>query len=160
MTKNQLANQILTLLGINTRLSSAEPEEIEDTLRHTQDWILAQNAMGRRIGWVVNGDTPDPAEESGLPNWAIMGVVNSMAVYLAPYFGKVASQETVLNAGIGMQTITNMTVEVQPVQYPLIMPRGQVNSQPWGPDYYYPENRVVTGGDYLTDEGDDPVVTP
>ena len=62
MTKNQLANQILTLLGINTRLSSAEPEEIEDTLRHTQDWILAQNAMGRRIGWVVNGDTPDPAE--------------------------------------------------------------------------------------------------
>jgi hypothetical protein len=59
-----------------------------------------------------------------------------------------------------MQTITNMTVEVQPVQYPSIMPRGQVNSQPWGPDYYYPENRVVTGGDYLTDEGDDPVVTP
>jgi hypothetical protein len=29
MTKNQLANQILTLLGINTRLSSAEDRDWE-----------------------------------------------------------------------------------------------------------------------------------
>ena len=160
MTKQKLANQILTLLGINTRTSSAEPEEIEDTLRHTEDWILAQNAVGRRIGWIENGETPDPEQETGLPKWAVMGVVNSMAIYLAPYFEKVANQEVVRNAAIGMQTIAAKTVEIQEVQYPRRFPRGQANGVPWGPKYYHPENRVVTGGDYLTDEGDDPIITP
>ena len=49
-----------------------------------------------------------------------MGVVNSMAIYLAPYFEKVASQEVVRNAAIGMQTIAAKTVEIQEVQMELL----------------------------------------
>lgn len=160
MTKRELAIRILTLLGVNTRTSSAEPEEIEDTLNHLGDWMMANDAMGRRLGWVANGSTPDPEEESGIPDWAVMGIANTMAIYLAPYFEKQVHPSTIINAGIGMQTISTMTVEMQPVQYPAGFPRGQANTLPWGPHYYYPENRVVTGGDYLSDEDDDPVVTP
>lgn len=147
-------------MGINTRTSSADPEEIEDTLNHVQDWMLSNNSVGRRIGWVVNGATVDPDEDAGIPDWAVMGVVNSMAVYLAPYFEKAIHPSWLTNAALGMQSIANNTVELQNSQYPAGFPRGQATTQPWGPKYYYPDNRVVTGGDYLTDEGDDPVVTP
>lgn len=160
MTKRELANRILTLLGINTRTSEATPEEVEDVLGHLQDWMLSNNAIGRRIGWVVSDSPPDPEEESGIPDWAVMGVSNSVALYLAPYFEKAPNPQIAMNAAYGMQTIAAMTVEVQQVQYPRRMPRGQASSHPYGPKYFYPENRIVTGGDYLTDEGDDPITTP
>lgn len=158
MTKRELANRILTLLGVNTRTSSAGSQEINDTLMHLEDWMLANNAVGRRIGWVTG--TSDPDEDAGIPDWSVMGVVNSMAIYMAPYFDKMVHPSIVANAALGMQAIMNETIEVQEMQFPAGFPRGQAASQPWGPQYFYPENRVVTGGDYLTDEGDDPVVTP
>jgi hypothetical protein len=147
------------LLGINTRTSSASPEEIEDVLNHTEDWMMSNDGIGTRIGWVQNGETPDPSEESGLPDWSIMGVVNSMACYVAPYFEKAVNPQLVMNAALGMQTILTKTVETQNVQYPYGFPRGQANQQPWGIDYYYPVDRIETGNDFLTDEGDDPVTT-
>lgn len=147
-------------MGVNTRLSEASPEEIEDTINHTQDWMLSNNAIGRRLGWVIHDGTPDPDQDSGIPNWADMGVVNSMAIYLAPYFNKPIHPSWQINAGIGMQTISSRTVEVQNIQYPAGFPRGKANTRPYGPKYYHPDNRIVTGGDYLTDEGDDPITTP
>lgn len=157
MTKRDLANRILKLLGVNTRTSSASPEEIEDVLMYTEDWMLSNNAIGRRIGWVHSNGEPDPDQDAGIPDWSVMGVANSMAIYIAPYFEKVANPQIMLNAAQGMQTIAAMTVEVQPVQYPNRFPRGQANQAPVGPRYYHPENRIVTGGDFLTDEGDDPI---
>ena len=160
MTKRYLANLILTLLGINTRTSSATPEEIEDTIKHMQSWMYSNNGIGRRIGWVDNGTNVDPDDEAGIPDWAEMGVVNSMAIYLAPYFEKPSKIEWVKFAAEGMQTIAARTLEIQSVQYPAGFPRGQAQCSPYGPKYYYPENRVVTGNDYLDDEDNDPVVTP
>jgi hypothetical protein len=160
MTKGELANRILKLIGVNTRFSEADPQEVQDTLYNLEDWMLAHNAIGRRLGWVKSDGTPDPDEQSGLPDWAVMGVVNNVALYIAPYFEKQPNQMLQRNAQVGMQTILARTVEYQDVQYPVRFPRGYANGGPWGWKFYYPENRVVTGGDYLTDEGDDPVTTP
>lgn len=160
MKKKTLAKRILTLMGINTRLSAASPEEIQDVLGHTNDWMMAQNGIGKRIGWVINGETPDPEEDSGVPDWAVMGIVNSMAIYLAPYFEKAVHPSWISNASVGMQTISNKTVEIQQVQRPRYFPRGSVNSGPWGNRTYQQENRIVTDGDYFTDSGDDPITTP
>lgn len=145
------------MLGINTRTSSATPDEIQDVLLYLEDWMLSNNAIGRRIGWNASV-VPDPDEESGIPDWAVMGVTNSMAIYIAPYYEKaMIHQSIVANAAQGMQTITAMTVEVQAVQYPGRFPRGQANQTPYGPRYFQPTGRITTGGDYLTDEGDDPI---
>lgn len=162
MTKGELANRILKLLGVNTRYSEADPTEIQDTLINLEDWMLANNAVGKRLGWVQASDisAPDPNEEAGIPDWANMGVVNSMALYMAPYFEKQPNPVIARMASEGMRTIINRTAEVQPVQYPSRFPRGQAQANPFGPQYYHPENRIVTSNDYLTDEGDDPVTTP
>ena len=162
MTKGDLANRILKLLGVNTRLSEADPTEVADTLIYLEDWMLANDAVGRRIGWIQAADTsnPDPAEDAGIPDWAVMGVTNSAALYMAPYFEKQPNPLLQKHAALGMQTITNKTVEIQTVQYPGRFPRGHANDNTYGPKYYHPENRIVTHQDYLTDEGDEPITTP
>lgn len=161
MTKGELADRILKLLGINARMSEANPTEVSDTLINLEDWMLSQNAVGRRLGWVQAADTsnPDPAEDAGIPDWAVMGVVNNMALYMSPYFDKPANPVIARNASIGMQTIVNRTVEVQDVQYPSRFPRGHNAAHPYGPHYFHPANRVRTNNDFLTDEGDDPITT-
>lgn len=160
MTKGDLANRILKLIGVNTRFSEATPQEVEDTLYNLEDWMLANNALGIRLGWIQSEGTPDPDEEAGIPDWAVMGVTNSVALYIAPYFEKQPNPMLQRSAQQGMQAILSRTVEIQDIQYPRRFPRGVANGAPWSWKYYYPENRVVTGGDYLSDEGDDPVTTP
>lgn len=76
MTKSELANRILMLLGVNTRTASASPEEIQDVLKYLNDWMMANDAVGRRLGWTV-GEVP--ADDAGIPDWAVLGVTNSVA---------------------------------------------------------------------------------
>lgn len=159
MTKGSLANKILSMLGINTRFSEATPEEVQDTLGYLEDWMLANNAAGRRLGYIQSGGTPDPEDEAGIPDWAVMGVTASVAIMCAPYFGKQAAPELYNTRAQGMATISMKTIEAQPVQYPGRFPKGQAQSGPFGQKYYHPEERIVTGGDFLTDEGDEPITT-
>ena len=159
MTKAELASRILKAIGVNTRTSDADPIEVQDTLKMAEDWLLANNAVGRRLGYVVSDGEPDPTEETGIPDWAIMGVTYSVAEMACTYFEKQYTPSMARLAATGMRTIVNRTVEIQSVQYPSRFPRGQGNNTTYGPKYYHPENRVVTHQDYLTDEGDDPVTT-
>ncbi len=159
MTKAELANRILTAIGVNARTSSATQDEVQDTLKMAEDWLLSNNAIGRRIGYIVSDGEPDPSEETGLPDWAVLGVVYSVAEMACSYFEKQYTPSMMRIAAQGMQTIANRTVELQDVQYPRRFPRGHANGSPYAGAYYYPENRIVTHNDYLTDEGDDPVST-
>jgi hypothetical protein len=157
MTKGDLANRILNLIGINTRFVEADPGEIQDTLKYMEDWILANNATGRRIGYIVSDGEPDASEDSGIPGWAVMGVTNSVAISVAPYFEKQVHPGISRNASMGMQTIANRTVEAEEVQYPSRFPRGQGNHTTHGRKYYHPEDRIITHNDFLSDENDTPV---
>lgn len=159
MTKGELANRILKLIGVNSRTSAADQEEVSDTLLYMEDWMTANSSVGKRIGWVESGDSPDPNEETGLPNWSVMGVSNKMAEYIAPYFDKQVHPSIVRNGAIGMQIITNRTVEVQDVQYPNRFPRGHANGSPFGQKFFHQEDRIKTFNDFLTDEGDEPITS-
>ena len=159
MTKGELASRILKMIGINTRVSSADPEEISDTLLYVEDWMLANNAVGRRIGWVEADGTPNPSEDAGIPSWAVMGVTNKLAEYVAPYFDKQVHPSIVRNGMLGMQIITNRTVEVQDVQYPERFPRGHSQGSPFSNKFYHQEDRIKTFNDFLTDEGDEPITS-
>lgn len=160
MTKGELAQKILRLIGVNTRFSEATPEEVSDVVGYIEDWMLSHNAVGRRIGWNQADGEPDPQDETGIPDWSVMGVTNSVAMMIAPYFDKQIHPAIPQSAAIGMQTITNRTVEVQPTQYPNRMPRGKAQYVPNGNQFYHPVNRIRTSNDFLTDEGDDPITTP
>ena len=159
MTKEELANRILTAIGVNARTSEATPEEVQDTLKMAEDWLLSNNAIGRRLGYIVSDGIPDPNEETGLPDWSVLGVVYSVAELACTYFEKQYTPSMQRIAAQGMQTIANKTVELQDVQYPRRFPRGMSQGSPFAPKYYHPDNRIVTGGDYLTDEGDEPITT-
>ncbi|HEY9814424.1 MAG TPA: hypothetical protein V6D20_01250 [Candidatus Obscuribacterales bacterium] len=159
MTKAELANRILTAIGVNARTSEATQEEVQGTLKMAEDWLLSNNAIGRRVGYIVSDGLPDPNEETGLPDWATLGVVYSVAELACTYFEKQYTPSMMRIAAQGMQTIANRTVELQDVQYPHRFPRGMANGSPFSNKFYRPADRIVTHNDYLTDEGDAPITT-
>lgn len=159
LTKGEVGQKILRLIGVNTRFSEASPEEMQDVLGYMQDWLLANNAVGRRLGYNISSGSPDPAEDSGLPDWSIMGITNSVAEYVAPYFEKQIHPSIPVNAAIGMQTITDETIEIATIQYPNKMPLGQGNRTTYGQRYFKKQDRISTDGDFLSDEGGSIITT-
>lgn len=159
MTKGELAQKILKLIGVNTRFSEASPEEQQDVLGYMEDWMLSHSAVGKRIGYNQADGTVNPDDEAGIPDWSVMGVTYSVAIIVAPYFDKQVHPAIAQTAAIGMQTIANRTVEALPVQYPHRFPRGHAQGSPYAPKYYHPANRIRTNNDFLTDEGDEPITT-
>ncbi|MCK5886916.1 MAG: hypothetical protein KAG70_10540 [Alcanivorax sp.] len=159
MTKGQLAQKILMLLGVNTRFSEASPEEQQDVLGYMEDWMLSNSAVGKRIGYNQADGTLDPDDEAGIPDWAVMGVTYSVAQIVAPYFDKPVHPSITQTAALGMQTIAARTIEAQPVQYPHRFPRGHAQGSPYAPKYYHPADRIRTNNDFLTDAGDEPITS-
>ena len=159
LTKGEIGQKILRLIGVNTRYSEASPEELQDVLGYMEDWLLANNAVGRRLGYSISSGAPDPDQLSGLPDWSIMGITNSMAEYVAPYFEKPVHPSIPVNAAIGMQTITDETVEIATIQYPNKMPLGQGNRTTYGQRFFRKQDRIITDGDYLADDGGDIITT-
>jgi len=155
LTKGEIGQKILRLIGVNTRYSEASPEEMQDVLGYMEDWLLANNAVGRRLGYSISSGSPNPADPSGLPDWSIMGVTNSVAMYIAPYFEKQLHPAIGINAAIGMQTIADETIEIATIQYPNKMAMGQCNRTTYGQRYFRKDDRIITDGDYLSDEGGD-----
>jgi len=158
ITKGELANRILRLMGVNTRFVEAAPEQVIDTLKYVDDWMMANDGMGRRLGWAQE-DEPNPDTPTNLPNWAIMGVSNSMAVYMCPFFEKQIHPSLMINSAIGMQTISDNTISNTPIQFPNTMPLGQGNRTTYGQRYYTKDDRISTEGDFLLDDSDSIVIT-
>ena len=158
ITKSTLANRILRLIGVNTRFVEAAPEQVIDVLHYVDDWMMANDGMGRRLGWPQNDD-PDPDTETNLPNWAVMGVTNSVAVYVCPYFEKQIHPSLMINSAIGMQTISDNTVSNSTIQFPNTMPLGQGNRTTYGQRYYRKDDRISTEGDFLEDDSDSIIIT-
>jgi len=158
ITKGTLANRILRLIGVNTRFVEAAPEQVIDVLHYVDDWMMANDGMGRRLGWPQN-DEPDPDTLTNLPNWAVMGVTNSVAVYVCPYFEKQIHPSLMINSAIGMQTISDNTVSNSTIQFPNTMPLGQGNRTTYGQRYYRKDDRISTEGDFLEDDSDSIIIT-
>ena len=156
--KSDLAQRILKLIGVNTRFVEAAPEQVIDVLKYVDDWMMANDGMGRRLGWPQDSD-PDPDDDTNLPDWAIMGVSNSVAIYVCPYFEKAIHPSLMTNAAIGMQTIADNTISNTTIQYPSRMALGQGNRTTYGQRYYRPEDRISTEGDFLEDDSDSIIIT-
>lgn len=160
ITKGELAQRSLRLIGVNTRFSEASAVELQDTLNYLEDWLLAQNALGKRLGYIVSGGIPNPADESGVPDWSVMGITNSLALYIAPYYDKPIHPAIAMNAAVGMRTISQQTIEIQEVCYPNRMPIG--TGSKWfvyGPHFYPQPDPIITNNDFLKDEGGDVITT-
>lgn len=155
ITKGELAQRILKLIGVNSRFSEADPEEVQDTIQYIEDWMASQDGIGTRLGYNFASDDYDPNDDTGLPSWAVQGSTYSIAIIICPYYDKPIHPGLVKGARTGMQTIKANTIDVQSVQYPDRMPLGQGNNSLWRNKFYRPEDRIITQSDYLEDDGDD-----
>lgn len=157
MTKGELAQRILRIIGVNTRFTEADPIEVQDTLKYLEDFMTSENGVGRRIGWLFAENEPKQEDDSGLPEFAVMGITNSVAVMIAPYFDKKVHPSIQTSAARGMQTIAARTIEIQNVNYPARMPRGHANGSPYSKTFYQKQEYIRTDNDFLTDDEDEPI---
>ena len=157
MTKGELAQRILRLLGVNTRFTEADPGEVQDTLRYLEDWMTSENGIGRRVGWLFADGEPDPGDDSGVPEFAVLAITNNAALVVAPYFEKQVHPSIIRSAALGMQTIMARTVEAQEVPYPHRMPRGHANGSPYSRTFYPKTEYIRTDNDFLSDDEDEPI---
>lgn len=154
-TKGELAQRILRLIGVNTRFSEADPEEVQDVITYMEDWLASENGLGGQLGYNFASDDYDPTDDSGLPDWAVKGVTASVAIYVCPYFDKPIHPGIQRNARTGMQTIKANTTAVKTVQRPNTFPYGSGNNRLYSNKFYRKEDRIQTEADFLEDDGED-----
>ena len=158
MKKGKIVDLAFKLAGINTRTKSASPTETEDWLFFLEGMLNQMNGQTIRLGYVME-EVPDSDTESGIPSWANDGIYSALAVRMRPYFTLAPDSDLMTQARKGMNTILSRTSDVHQVQYSGRMPKGSGNNTTYSNKYFYNVDQIITGGDFLTDDGGSVVTT-
>lgn len=75
-------------------------------IRRLNQMMALWEAECRNLGYIPVGTVTDVLT---VPDAAILGIVNNLAIHMAPSFGATASAEIVALAMIGLQTIDKIT---------------------------------------------------
>lgn len=155
MTKGELAQDALGMIGVNTRTSDANAEELQATIRTMDRFLRSQSARSIQLGYDYSSQ--DPTTDSLLPAWAEQWVVASVAKLMCPFFGTNATPELMQAIAAGKLTIDQRTIQIPKVQAPRGMPLG-TGYAPYGCTRAYPAERLE-GDDGQFLEGDDGAFT-
>ncbi len=131
-SKRQLVDEAFGEIAMQGYEFDISPEEQQTALRRLDSMMATWEAKGIRIGYAFPSgpDDSDLDTDSGLPDGAIEAVYSSLAVRIAPGFGKQVSSDTKTAAKDGYATL--LWIAAQPIeqQLPNTLPRGAGN-KPW-----------------------------
>ena len=148
MLKAEAINQAYAEIRISGLTVDPSPEDNELALRELDQLMTLWRGKRRDVGYNFPEPTADqalvvsdPSDVLGVVDWALQGVICSLALRLLPYFGKEAPPVLAAKSRGAVNVIKQNTVKVPDVPYPNRMPRGSGNTvtQPgyvWR--YYYP----------------------
>jgi hypothetical protein len=106
----QATSQIISdaLLAINVIRDGETPsaEQQAQAIRRLNQMMALWEGEGRNIGYIPVGTVTDVLT---VPDAAILGIVNSLAIHMAPSFGATASPEVIALATMGLATIDKLT---------------------------------------------------
>ena len=127
-TKGDLIGDAFAELALASYVFDLEPEEQQTALRRMDAMLALWESKGIRLGYVFGGEL---ASESGLPEYAHEPVIASLAVRLAPGFGKKVSAQTLTAAKSGYDGLVARSA-FPPEQQLRGLPSGAGNK----PDHY------------------------
>ena len=130
-TKVQLAEDCFNELRINGITSVADNEDIKLFLGRLEDFMIT-------LPFDLNynfEDVPNPNSLSGIPSFANLAVSLSMAVLIAPAYGKVP-ESLLRQATAAMSTLQNKLARPNRVAYPDRQPLGMGNRRTY-PNYSF-----------------------
>ena len=149
-TKQQLVDQGLTEIGKNPNIHNIDPDDMQSCLRNLDSMMATWNNRGIRLGYALpsSPDSSELADESGIPDWANEAVYLSLAVRIAPSFGKTPSVETKLAARTAFATLPNQAAFPPEQQFRNGLPAGAGNKPERTPNYTFlpPPVDALTAG--------------
>ena len=150
-TKRQFVEQAFDEIGLAGYVYDLTPEQMQSALRKLDSMMALWNGEGIRLGYPLPSSpgTSSLDDESGVPDSANEAIYASLAVRIAPGFGKTVMPDTKKSAYNGYQVLLSRATMPQEKQLPGTMPSGQGNKQ-WRND----------NGAYLTPPTDPLVVGP
>lgn len=106
----QAASQIIAdaLLAINVIRDGETPSAPlqAQAIRRLNQMMALWESESRNLGYIPVGTVTDVLT---VPDGAILGIVNNLAIHMAPSLGATASAELVALAMMGLQTIDKIT---------------------------------------------------
>lgn len=121
-TKIQLVSQAFDELRINGITSSADNEDVVLALQSLEQLV---SELTFDIGWIYE-DEPDPNTNAGIPVWAESAIYLSLAVRIAPRYGKDANLIRT-QAESAMSRLLGRVRRPRQINYPGRMPMGMGN---------------------------------
>ncbi len=148
-TKRQFVTAAFEEIGLADYVFDLQPEQLEGALRRLDAMMMEWNAQGIRLGYPIS-NSPQQADldtDTNTPDSAWEAVITSLAVRIAPGYGKAVSPETKVTAKNAYNVLMQRAAFPLEKQLPETMPIGQGN-KPWRWDnpYVYPPIDPVDAG--------------
>lgn len=108
----QAASQIIadSLLAINVIRDGETPSAAMQAqgIRRMNQMMALWEGEGKNLGYIPIGTVTDVLT---VPDAAILGIVNNLAIHMAPHFGATVPAEIVALATMGLATIDKITAQ-------------------------------------------------
>lgn len=109
---SQAASQVITdaLLAIGVIRDGETPSAAlqQQAIRRLNQMMALWEGEGRHLGYIPVGTVTDVLT---VPDAAILGIVNNLAIHMAPHFGATVPAEIVALATMGLATIDKITAQ-------------------------------------------------
>lgn len=128
-TKRELILQAFDELGLSASVYDLPPESLESARRRLDTMMASWAARGIKLGYPMPGDADgsDLDDASGLPDLALEAVYTSLAVLIAPSYGKMVSDTTKARAREALSALQVRAAMPPQMQMPGTMPAGAGN---------------------------------
>lgn len=124
--KRDIVNAALEEIGLASYVFDLEPEELESVMRAADSMAAQWDSRGVRLGWPLTdfADGSGLDQETNMPDHAVEAFYTSLAVRIAPRFGKQLSKETKVAAKSGFRALLALYAQSPKAILPSHMPRG------------------------------------
>ncbi len=131
-TKQQFISAAFEEIGLASYVFDLQPEQLESALRRLDAMMADWNAKGIRLGYPLPSSPQDStlSEETLVPDSAYEAIICSLAIRLAPSFGKTVMIETKTTAKQGYDILLQRATFPLEKQLPATTPAGAGN-KPW-----------------------------
>ena len=133
-TKIQILNDCFNELRINGITTQPDNEDVRLGLERLEDFI---SELTFSLGYNFEA-IPQPNTYSGIPQFANFAIASSMALRLAPAYGK-APESLMRQASAAMSALQNKVCRPRRVNYPSRQPLGMGNRRVWDYNKFMPE---------------------
>jgi len=151
-TKRQFVSAALEEIGLASYVFDLGPEQQDNALRRLDAMIADWNGKGIRLGYPLPSSPQDSDldEETNVPDSAYEAIICSLAIRLAPSFGKQVMIETKTTAKQGYDILLQRATFPLEQQLPATMPSGAGNKtwrrdNPYVRPPYFPVNAGPDG---------------